>query len=103
MRTTKVSRSNSANRPPGRRRAAASEGWHREDVKAAVRKRGCTLADLSRRHGFAPEAASIALRRPWGAIERIIAKFLGVEPRDIWPERYTEDGEKKSRRKGAVS
>lgn len=62
--------------------------WHAEDVKAAVRKTGVTLADLSRRWGYAPYSVQVALRRPWPEIEALIAAHLHRHPWTIWPSRY---------------
>jgi len=67
--------------------------WHPADVLAALKKRGRTLAGLSIAHGYHPTAAGKALRAPWPALEAIIAREIGVQPWDIWPSRYTPDGE----------
>jgi len=72
-------------------------GWHPEDIKAAVRRRGSTLTQLSRDHGFCDAAASQALRRTWRAVEKVIADFLGVPARRLWPERYQP---RRARRRG---
>ena len=72
--------------------AKAPTDVDREDIKAAVRKSGTTLNDLSRRNGYCVSAARIALRRPWPAVEALIASHLGRKPQDIWPSRYDADG-----------
>ena len=64
----------------------------REDIKAAIRKTGITLNDLSRRNGYCVAAVRMTLRRRWPAIETIIATHLGCKPQDIWPSRYDADG-----------
>ncbi len=66
--------------------------WHPEDIKAAVRKTGATLSDLSRAAGLSDGAAKRALDTPWPRVEAIIASRLGVRPQDIWPSRYDADG-----------
>jgi Ner family transcriptional regulator len=66
--------------------------WHPADVLAALKKRGTTLAGLSVAHGYHPTAAGKALKRPWPAMEAIIAGQLGVPPAVIWPSRYHPDG-----------
>lgn len=71
--------------------ASRTEGWHREDVKAAVRKGNSSLAALSRAEGLCTDAGHITLDRQWPRMERRIATFLGVQPWDIWPDRYTAD------------
>lgn len=63
-------------------------GWHPEDVKAAIRKRGETLTSLAEKKGFDGSYLRHVLNRPLRKGEAIIAKFLGVEPREIWPARY---------------
>ncbi len=68
-------------------------GWHPEDVKAAIRKRGKTLSDLSRDHQFSEAYLRNALCRPLFEAEQIIARFLGVPAQEIWPDRYNTDGE----------
>lgn len=67
--------------------------WHPADVLAALKKRGHTLAGLSVAHGYHPTAAGKALKRPWPAMEALIAREIGVSPREIWPSRYDENGE----------
>lgn len=68
------------------------KGWHREDIKAAVRKRGITLERLAEDNGLDKRECSLALLRPSYAAEMVIAEFLGVSPREIWPQRYDADG-----------
>ena len=65
--------------------------WHPADVLAALKKRGHTLSALSSAHGYHPTAAGKALRRPWPALEHIIATELGMPPSAIWPSRYSAD------------
>jgi Ner family transcriptional regulator len=67
--------------------------WHPADVLAALKKRGQSLAGLSVAHGYHPTAAGKALKRPWPAMEAIIAEALGVPAGRIWPSRYRPDGQ----------
>lgn len=69
--------------------------WHREDLKAAVRKRGTTIAALASRHGIKPSALLRTLVVPRESGERIISDFIGVPPQRIWPSRYHKDGRRK--------
>ena len=69
-----------------------SADWHPEDIKAAIRKTGMTLSDLSRAAGFSEGAAKRALLIPWPRMEAAIAARLGREPHEIWPSRYSPDG-----------
>ena len=66
--------------------------WHKEDIKAAIRKRGVTLRELSLRAGYCEAATRRVLRHAWPEIERIIADHLGVQPQTIWPSRYDANG-----------
>jgi Ner family transcriptional regulator len=62
--------------------------WHPADVLAALKKRGHSLARLSTAHGYHATAAGKALKRPWPALEALIAQAIGVPPQTIWPSRY---------------
>lgn len=68
--------------------------WHPEDIKAAVRKRGITLADVARRHGLKDASLRLALTLPRAEAERAIAAALDLHPMVIWPSRYRSDGER---------
>ncbi|OCG70058.1 hypothetical protein A9G43_09180 [Gilliamella sp. Occ3-1] len=65
-----------------------SNDWHPADIIAALKKKGTTLADLSRKSGLSSSTLSNALVRPWTKGEVIIAKELNLEPHEIWPSRY---------------
>lgn len=71
--------------------------WHPADVLAALKKRGLSLAGLSIAHGYHPTAAGKALKRPWPALEAIIARELGLAPQRIWPSRYDAEGQPRQR------
>lgn len=63
--------------------------WHKEDVKAEIRKRGSTMASLARKNGYKnPRTFSNVFAARYPKVERIIAEFLGVTPDVIWPSRY---------------
>ena len=66
--------------------------WHPADIVAAVRKKELTLKELSIQNGLAPRACGTAMHRPYAKPEAIIAKALGLHPKEIWPSRYHEDG-----------
>lgn len=77
-------------------------GLHREDIKAAIRKRGLSLAELSRLFGDSGgEVVRMALRRPWPAVEERIARFLKCSAAEIWPDRYDATGAPIRQRKRA--
>jgi len=67
--------------------------WHPADVLAALKKRGHSLAGLSVANGYHPTAAGKALKRPWPALEAIIAAAIGVTAQAIWPSRYDAAGQ----------
>lgn len=62
--------------------------WHPADIIASLRKRGTTLAALSRESGLSTSTLRNALVRPWPKGERLIANAIGVPPSAIWPSRY---------------
>lgn len=69
--------------------------WHPEDIKAEVRKRGITLADVARGAGLKAASLRLALTLPRAEAESAIAAALDVHPMTIWPSRYRADGERK--------
>lgn len=69
-----------------------AQPWHPEDIKAAVRKKGKTLRQLSLENGFSESAIRIALKRPLYGPEQVIAAFLGTPAKELWPDRYNPDG-----------
>jgi Ner family transcriptional regulator len=85
---------------PKRRRPKPLSGWHAEDVKAAVRKKGMTLSALSKTYQYSDSylRGTLIRHRPHG--EEIIAGFLGVSPAEIWPERYREKIKTRNGRSG---
>lgn len=68
---------------------------HPEDIKAEIRKRGRTPESLAREAGMGGNALRLALTLPRADAERIIADFLKVHPKTIWPSRYGPDGTRK--------
>ena len=62
--------------------------WHPADVIAALKKRGTTLAAVSRGAGLSSSTLANALSRPWPKGEWLIADALNVHPSEIWPSRY---------------
>lgn len=75
---------------------ASHQDWHKEDVKAALRKKNITLKALADQHGLTSSSPlSAALERSYPINERRIADALGLHPKDIWPSRYFEDGSRR--------
>lgn len=66
---------------------------HVEDIKAALRKQGWTLASIAKELEIGPSAVSHALTRQRSRrIERVVASKLGLSPHEIWPQRYKQRG-----------
>lgn len=64
--------------------------WHQADIIAALRKKGTTLAAVSRAAGLSSSTLSNALSRPWPKGELLIAQALEIHPSTIWPSRYLD-------------
>lgn len=65
-----------------------NKDWHSADIIAALKKKGTSLAALSRQAGYASSTLSNTLVRPWTKGEQIIAMALDTQPELIWPSRY---------------
>ena len=75
---------------------ASRTDWQPEDVIHALRKKNLTLAGIARAHGLRDSSSlSAALVRSYPANEKRIADALGVHPKDIWPSRYFENGQRR--------
>ena len=62
--------------------------WERIDIIYALKKKGTSLAELSRQSGLNSRTLNNALERRYPQGERIIASAIGVTPETIWPSRY---------------
>lgn len=69
---------------------SAQADWHRADVVAALHKKGWSLRALSRQSGLSDGTLKSALDRPYPKAEKIIAAAIGIEAREIWPNRYAK-------------
>lgn len=80
-------------------------GMHVEDIRAALRKKFGTMAALSRHLGRHPNTVSTVISQPGHSItmEREIAKELGRDPYEIWPDRYHPDGTPLSTRAARIA
>ena len=85
--------------------AKPKPGIHREDLKAALRKQYGSLASLSRRWGYSRVGIANVLGNPYYSVplERRIAQALDLHPHDIWPDRFSADGEALPRRRSVRS
>ena len=69
------------------------QDMHPEDIKAAVRKTGLSLASLARANGMKKQTLSLALQaRVSERAERVIADCIRIAPAKIWPSRYGRNG-----------
>ncbi|TKI08583.1 helix-turn-helix domain-containing protein [Martelella alba] len=66
------------------------DDWHPADIIAALRKRGTSLAAVSRAAGLSSSTLANALSRPWPKGEWLIADRLEIHPAEIWPSRYID-------------
>ncbi|ENC6709553.1 helix-turn-helix domain-containing protein [Vibrio harveyi] len=66
----------------------SSPDWHQADIKAALEKKGITMAELSRKHGLAEGTLRNVFRVKYPRAQKIIADEIGVEASIIWPSRY---------------
>lgn len=72
------------------------EDWHPADIKAALHKKGITLAGLAQAHGMTSSSTlSSTFVRSYPLNEKRIADAIGVHPKVIWPSRYNADGTRK--------
>ncbi|WP_312929873.1 helix-turn-helix domain-containing protein [Stutzerimonas nitrititolerans] len=69
-----------------------------EWIKYQLRIHGCPPAELARQLGITDRAIRAVKRTPYPRIERAIALKLGVEPMQLWPERWNQDGSPNRRR-----
>lgn len=65
-----------------------NKDWHPADIIAALRKKGTTLAAVSRDAGLSSSTLANALSRPWPKGEWLIGAALDIHPAEIWPSRY---------------
>lgn len=65
---------------------------HAEDIKANLRKRGLSLAEIGRRLNIDPATVSNVLAgRRSRRIEGAIARALKIRREVLWPERYPDE------------
>lgn len=74
----------------------------REDIVAALHKRGISLRSLSLLNGLAATTLNNALNGPYEKAEEIIASALDLEVKDIWPTRVAKRAAKESIRNKIV-
>lgn len=63
-------------------------GWDREDVKAALRKKGYTQESIAREVGVCLRTVNLTIKDGRSsAVRCFIGEVLGVPPHEIWPGR----------------
>ena len=75
--------------------------WDRQDIVAAVKKRGSSLARLAIEHGYKRGSLHRSLYKRYPKAHGIIASYLGVPASVIWPHWYGQ-GEQASRQRRAA-
>lgn len=66
------------------------QDWHPADIIAGLRKKGTSLAAVSRKAGLSSSTLANALTKRWPKGEKLIAEELGIAPEQIWPSRYSK-------------
>lgn len=75
-----------------------NQDWHPADIKAALHKKGITLAAIAEAYGMTSSSSlSSTFTRSYPLNEKRIADAVGVHPMEIWPSRYNKDGSVKPR------
>lgn len=68
--------------------------WHREDIKAEVRKRSSTLRAVSMAAGYSANTCTVALIKPMPGPQKAISDFIGEPLHVLWPKWYNANGER---------
>lgn len=67
-------------------------GMHPEMIRAEIKMKGLSLADVAAMAGIGESTVRQALRKPSTAGEMAIAKVLDKPLYELWPDRWTNDG-----------
>lgn len=67
---------------------------HPEDIKAEIRKKVGSLAQLARQNDVSDSVVRAALIRPQPTGNRVIADCIQVPIHSLWPEWYDADGKR---------
>lgn len=71
-----------------------SKGYDAHDIKAMLKRKGFNLRDISRALGYKhPDTARKVFTDNLYPVEQVISSILGIYPQDLWPNRYTSNGE----------
>lgn len=68
--------------------------WHREDIRAAIRKKDETLSSLARKNNIPESTMRNALSKPVKSAELVIASFLEKPLHELWPTRWDKNNKR---------
>lgn len=69
----------------------SSNDWHPETIKSEIRKKAGSVAELARANGYKSTHTFMnVFRMPYPKIQNIIADYLEVPAKEIWPSRYQQ-------------
>ena len=75
---------------------ADTADWPPEKIKEAVYATGISLEALALSAGFSASLCRFSIARAGASSgDRLIARRLGLNPHEIWPSRYHEDGRRR--------
>lgn len=77
---------------PDLKRILKNPDKRREWIRYQLAMCGETYASLGRKTGIDRHCIYHALAKPYPKVEAMLAKEMGLEPKDLFPERYTADG-----------
>lgn len=67
---------------------ATPRRWHQQDILAEIRKRGATVASLSRANGLVTGTLQTVFYKRYPRGQQIVADFIEVPRQELWPEYY---------------
>lgn len=70
------------------KKTSIPQDWTKEYIKFRIRSLYGSMTDMAHCHGLHPTVIRRALKVPYPAIDRVIAKALKEHPATIWPSRY---------------
>ncbi|WP_334128245.1 helix-turn-helix domain-containing protein [Sneathiella sp.] len=62
--------------------------WNRHLILAEIKSRFGTLNEFADTTPLKPSHFSVALARPYPKAEALIAHGLGIDAKELWPDRY---------------
>ena len=65
-----------------------TSGWHQQDIQSEIRKRGSTIAELSRQHGLNRGTLQGVFSKRYPKGQAIVAAFIGRSRHELWPHWY---------------